>query len=416
MITSPAPQCDQGGTLGYVLKVFPRLSETFVINEIRALEASGEQVCVFSLHAPEAAVPHRILQELRCPVFVVDRTDVPSDAAIVGTRKRLERQLPQEPTLRAKLLPRKYVSLAMRLAGLAAQQHVVRLHAHFASRAGHVAALAAALCGCPYSITAHAKDIYHSDVDQELLRWKIAGAACVVTVTDFNQHHLRTLVADIPGAPEKIFRLYNGVDLNRFGVSDSPPRPRPLIVAVGRLVEKKGFAVLIEACRRLRAHAQEFDCEIIGGGPEEEALRIQIAHAGLEETVALRGVLPTEEVAARLQAATVVVLPCIVGQDGNVDALPTVLLEAMASGRPVVSTRLSGIPEIVADGRTGLLVPPGDPAALAEALAAILNDPARGHALGRAGRRRAEERFDLAANVLRLRTLFRSIPAPGAAP
>ncbi len=416
MITSPAPQCEPGGTLGYVLKVFPRLSETFVINEIRALEASGERVCVFSLHAPEAAVPHRILDELRCPVFLVDRAEGPSDPAIVATRRRLERRLPADPALRTKLLPRKYVSLALRLAALAQQQHVVRLHAHFASRAGHVAALTATLCGCPYSITAHAKDIYHSDVDQELLRWKIAGAACVVTVTDYNQRHLRTLVADIPGAAEKIVRLYNGVDLNRFGAVDSPPRPRPLIVAVGRLAEKKGFAVLIEACRQLRAQAREFDCEIIGGGPEEDALRRQIAGAHLADTVTLRGVLPTEEVAARLHAATVVVLPCIVGQDGNVDALPTVLLEAMASGRPVVSTRLSGIPEIVDDGRTGLLVPPGDPAALAEALAAIISDAARAQAMGRAGRRRAEERFDLEANVLRLRSLLRSMPATVAAP
>ncbi len=408
MITSPALQESQTGVLGYVLKVFPRISETFVINEIRALEASGERVCVFSLHAPDAAVPHRILDELRCPIFVVDRIDAPADAAVASARKQLERQLSRDPMPRDKLVPRKYVSLAMRLAALVQQQHVVRLHAHFASRAGHVAALAASLCGCPYSMTAHAKDIYHADVDQELLRWKIAAASCVVTVTDYNQRHLRALVADIPGAPDKIFRLYNGVDLGRFGTPEIVRTSRPRITAVGRLVEKKGFAVLIESCRRLREHAHDFDCEIIGGGPEEAALRGQIAAAGLEHTIALRGVLSTEEVAVRLQGATVVVLPCVVGQDGNVDALPTVLLEAMASGRPVVSTRLSGIPEIVDHGRTGLLVPPGDPGALAAALAAVITDPTRCEAMGRAGRRRAEELFDLEANVLRLRTLLRS--------
>lgn len=406
MITEPALRENGGGCIGYVLKVFPRVSETFVINEIRALEASGERVCVFSLHAPDSAVPHRILDELRCPVFVVDRTEPPSDDAILRTRKHLERQFSGDAALRLKLLPRKYVSLAVRLAALAEQQHVVRLHAHFASRAGHVAALTASLCGCPYSITAHAKDIYHRDVDEDLLRWKIAGASSVVTVTDYNQRHLRALVADIPGAPEKIVRLYNGVDLRRFDARDSPSRPRPLITAVGRLVEKKGFAVLIEACRQLREEAHDFDCEIIGGGPEEAALRKLIATAGLERTITLKGVLATEEVAARLHAATVVVLPCVVGTDGNVDALPTVLLEAMASGRPVVSTRVSGIPEIVDDGRTGLLVPPGDPASLAEALAAVITDPARCQAMGRAGRRRAEELFDLEVNVARLRAVL----------
>ncbi len=413
MITSPALHDNHRGTLGYVLKVFPRVSETFVINEIRALEACGERVCVFSLHEPDTTVPHRILDELRCPVFVVDRGDVPSDATIASTRKQLERRFPGDALLHARLLPRKYVSLAVRLAALVREQQVVRLHAHFASRAGHVAALTAALCGCPYSITAHAKDIYHSDVDQELLRWKIAGAACVITVTDYNQNHLRSLVADIAGAPEKIFRLYNGIDLSRFGARPSPPRPRPLIVAVGRLVEKKGFGVLIEASRRLREQALDFDCEIIGGGPEEAELRQQILTGGLEQVVRLRGVLATEQVAERLQAATVVVLPCVVGRDGNVDALPTVLLEAMASGRPVVSTRLSGLPEIVDDGRTGLLVPPGDHAALAEAVAALITDAARCQAMGRAGRQRAEELFDLDANVSRLRTMLWSAQ-PGA--
>ncbi len=416
MITAPSLQVGLRGTLGYVLKVFPRVSETFVINEIRALEASGERVCVFSLHAPESGVPHRILDELRAPVFVVDRGDAPSDAAIVHARKRLERQFCGDATLHAKLLPRKYVSLALRLAALAQQEDVVRLHAHFASRGGHVAALAASLCGRPYSMTAHAKDIYHDEVDQELLRWKIAVAASVVTVTDYNRRHLRALVADIPGAPEKIVRLYNGVDLTRFDALDAPPRSRPLIVAVGRLVEKKGFAVLIEACRRLRTQAHDFDCEIIGGGPEEAALRELIATTGLERTITLKGILATEDVAARLHAATVVVLPCIVGKDGNVDALPTVLLEAMASGRPVVSTRVSGIPEIVDDGRTGLLVEPGDPGSLGEALAAIITDPARCQAMGRAGRRRAEELFDLEANVSRLRTVLWSTQPPAAVP
>ncbi len=393
--------------VGYVLKVFPRVSETFVINEVRALEVHGERPVVFSLHHnPAGNVSHGILQELQAPVVYIE-DELPAEELVGKTRKRLAKQLHVAPEMRDRILPRKYVRLALALAQQVQQKDIGHLHAHFASRAAHVAALAAALTGCTYSVTAHAKDIYHEDVDQDVLRWKIQRAAFVVTVTDYNLRHLRELVGSGSKDASKVVRLYNGVDLGRFRVTNIPRRQPPLVVAVGRLVEKKGFHILIDACRLLADRGVPLHCELIGDGAEGEALRAQVARLGLADTVSFRGVMTTEEVGERLRDAAVVVLPCIVARDGNVDALPTVLLEAMASGRPVISTALSGIPEIIVDGETGRLVEPGAVEPLAGAIADVLSDLDRAESMGRAGRRRVERLFDLHENAGRIRDMFR---------
>lgn len=392
--------------IGYVLKVFPRVSETFVINEIRALEKLRTELGIFSLHPPQHEVLHRILRDLHHPIRYVDATPAPSDEVVKQVSKLLQRRMSVEPQRRAALLPRKYVRLAILLADLVRRESVGHLHAHFASRAGHVAALTAALTGCSYSITAHAKDLYHRDVNPHVLRWKLSRARLVVTVTDYNLRHLENVLAETAGGQPNLIRIYNGVDLERFRAVPFPRSTSPRILGVGRLVEKKGFAFLVEACRILRNRGRDFTCEIIGGGPEEESLRERIATYGLSSVVSLRGVLTTEQVEKRLREASVVALPCVVGSDSNVDALPTVLLEAMATARPVVSTRLSGIPEIVTDQTTGLLVPPADAGALADALQHLLERPDHAAAMGRAAREKAELCFDLQTNAAQLRRVL----------
>jgi len=206
----------------------------------------------------------------------------------------------------------------------------------------------------------------------------------------------------LPAIETKVARLYNGVDLTMFHASTNPP-PAARILAVGRLVEKKGFPVLVDACAHLRARGLAFTCDVVGAGPQEDVLRRAIDAAGLGDRIVLRGPLALEAIAETMREATTVVLPCIRALDGNVDALPTVLLEAMASGVPVISTRLSGIPEIIADGETGYLVTPGDAAELADTLARLLTDPERVRRMGRAARVRAEHLFDLRTNVATLR-------------
>jgi glycosyltransferase involved in cell wall biosynthesis len=394
------------GPIGYVVKVFPRVSETFVISEMLALESFGDRLCVFPLHHPSAAVNHDTLAKLRAPVFYAEDI-TPEETETARARRHLRAHFGLDAEETASLLPRKYVRLAAALAARAREMGIVHFHAHFASRSGHVAALAAALVGCSYSITAHAKDIYHEDVDVDVLRWKIRNAAFVATVTEYNLAYLRGLIAETPGDVEKVVRVYNGVDLSRFRTTSLPTGRRALILGVGRLIEKKGFQHLVSACRGLVDRGLDFECEIIGGGELEEALRRQIAEMGLADRVTLKGTLPTEEVARRMQASFLLALPCVVGEDGNVDALPTVIIEAMASARAVVSTRLSGIPEMVVDGETGLLVDPGDTRGMTDAIAGLLQDPARAESMGVVGRRRAETLFDLFVNARMIRDLIR---------
>src|SRR5262249_20391446 len=176
--------------IGYVLKVFPRLSETFVINEMRELERQDVAVHVFSLHAAPAAGPHQLLREPAAPILQVDAQARPSEDAVRRATAVLADRIPEAHVLGERLLPRHYVRLALQLAQAVPTYGVERLHAHFASRAAHVAMLAGALLDLPYSVTAHAKDIYHQDVDQDVLRVKMGNAALVITVSEFNRRAL----------------------------------------------------------------------------------------------------------------------------------------------------------------------------------------------------------------------------------
>ncbi len=395
---------ESGTCVAYVMKVFPRLSETFVLNEIRAIERLGTRVVVCSLHRPQEELRHALMAELKAPVHCVEECESPPDEDVRRALQALQRKFGWTREERKKFLPRKYIRLALSLGGVLDASGVDHVHAHFASRAGHVSAIAAALSGVPYSITAHAKDIYHDEVDREVLAWKLRSANFVVTVSDYNLRHLQGLLGARDGA--RVRRVYNGVDLSRFDALSFDRALPGRILGVGRLVEKKGFAVLVDACRILRDRGVDFACEIVGGGAEESALRRQIEDARLGARVVLSGALATEEVAERMGLTSVLALPCVAGRDGNIDALPTVLLEAMARARPVVSTRLSGIPEIVDDGVTGLLVEPGDAAALADALQSLLGDRARAARMGVSGRERAERLFDLDRNAAEVGRYF----------
>ena len=234
----------------------------------------------------------------------------------------------------------------------------------------------------------------------------------MVTVSDFNKAYLENLIGDLPS---DIRRLYNGVDLNRFRVGNEEDRRPDLILGVGRLVEKKGFDVLIRACDLLVKWGVDFRCQIIGKGSERERLKALIAELGLDDRVALLGPRPQDEVAEAYRRAAIFALPCIVGSDGNRDGLPTVLLEAMASGLPAVSTSLTGVPEIIDDGINGLLVEPEDVEELARALAALLKDESLRREMGRAARRKVEEVFDVHKNVAQLRAWLAE-PVPDAFP
>ena len=379
--------------VGYVLKRFPRFSETFILNELLALEALGVECHIFSLLTPPEEPRHARLAQLRAPVTYLSKS--------VGL---VPAPVPEDDVLFAGSDPKSAASLrakAAEVAQLARQAGITHLHAHFGSDATTVALLAARDIGGAYSFTAHARDIYHTYVSPEIdaakRHAKLAEAAFTVTVSDYNARHLSTLC---PEAAERIYRLYNGIDLSLFSPTDRAVPGR--ILAVGRLVEKKGFSVLVDACALLRDRGLTFDCRIIGDGPLQGALQDQIAGHGLADRVTLAGPMPQERLADELGTAAIATLPCIITPDGDRDGLPTVLLEAMGKGIPVVTTTVTGGPEIVAEGETGILCPPGDPVALADALEALLTDPEGARAMGIAGRQRAERLFDLSTNVRQL--------------
>ena len=250
---------------------------------------------------------------------------------------------------------------------------VSRLHAHFAGLAARTAWWVERFFGIPFSFTAHANDIFAPKPFTVSLGKLIENARAVVTVSDFGVEYLRE---KFPREAEKIHRVYNGIDLTRFERASFTEEP-PTIISVGRLIEKKGFADLIEACRMLAAEGVAFRAEIIGEGPLAAELQSQIAAANLTKTVLLAGPLPQPAVIRRLAQSTVFALPCVTESGGGMDNLPTVLMEAMAAGLPVVSTPLAGVPEMVEEDVTGFLVPERDPAALARALHRLIDGPHR---------------------------------------
>ncbi len=377
--------------VGYVLKMYPRFSETFIVTELVSMQRIGVDCDIFSLRSPVDAHFHANLAEVRAPVSYVrcsglragDVWEILQRASrlLIGSGDHLEELLRLEVRDAAQAVE---VALAVQERG------ITHLHAHFASVASTVARMAARLSGITYSLTAHAKDIFHVDVDADELRSKLKDASDVVTVSDFNLRYLQ----DAFGADaEGVRRVYNGLDLDEFFYRAPTGRPA-VIAAVGRLVEKKGFSDLIDAVALLRRAGRDVRLDLVGAGAMEEELRRQVTEKDVQDSVTLWGALPQAEVRRIVGAAAVFAAPCVVAHDGNRDGLPTVVLEAMALGTPCVATPVTGIPEVISHGVTGLLVPERDPAALACALAEVLDDADLGASLAKSARDLVEEEFD----------------------
>lgn len=398
-VTIPTPAAE-GLRVGYVLKRYPRHSETFVVQEILAHERAGLSLDVFALRPVAETHFQDAIARVKAPVIRIPEK-LRNAAALWSLLSAARRELPGfwgaldavDPVDPDDLV--QAVTLALHVK----ERRIGHLHAHFGTVATTVARMAASFSGIGYSFTTHAKDLYFRYPEPINLGVKLRDADAVVTISEFNRRHLaRTFGASAS-------RIYNGLEIGGLPYSGPAPGARE-IVAVGRLIEKKGFHVLVEACRLLRERGADFTLRIMGAGPEEGALRAQIARSGLGDVATLVGPRPQAEVIETMRRAALLVAPCIVGEDGNRDGLPTVLLEAMAVGLPCVATDVSGIPELVIDGRTGLVAPEGDPDALAERIEALLSDADLRALLSRAGRARIERDFDIDANTARLRALF----------
>ena len=262
------------------------------------------------------------------------------------------------------------------------------LHVHFAGSAARTAFWLKRLFGVEYSITAHANDIFR-DEPPERLAQMFRAAAVVVTVSEFSLRYLRT---KYPSHDEKFYRVFNGIEVDRFQTS-SFPDGRPLILSVGRYIPKKGFCTLVEACSRLEG--KDFECQIIGNGPLEESLKEQAALLGVDQRVSITGPKAEGEIKRLFERSRMFVLSCTRAEDGAMDNLPTVIMEAMAAGLPVVSTDVAAVSEMIADEETGFIVPERDSGALAQKMACLLENPELARAMGMRGRERCRELFDL---------------------
>lgn len=405
-VSSPPP-------IAYLLKRYPRLSETFILHEMLALQERGVPLVVYSMMDPGEKSIHPDVARLAAKVTYLPTISWENLATLAHAHARLLRRVPRQYLQALGRALSRHDPLAglrhfLRGGWLGLEldrQGISHLHAHFAHGPAATAQFVSLLTGLPFSFTAHAKDIYTTP--RERVAERIREARFVVTCTGHNYTYLAHLVDSTTA--RRIHRIYHGVDLRRFRLRDAAPdivRHPPLILAVGRLVEKKGHTYLLEACTLLRASGVSFRCQFVGDGPLQARLRDQIAAAGLNECVELLGTRTQEELVGIYREATIVALPCVILDNGDRDGIPNVLVEAMSMGIPVVATRVSGIPELIDDGRDGLLVPPRDARALAKALAAVLDDDSLRERISAAAHRTVTERFDLAHNAALLDELF----------
>ncbi len=404
--------------VGYVLKRYPRYSETFVVNEILAHEAVGLDIDIFALRPPCDSHFQNIISQVRASVTYIRKpvqgrassslnSIAPTPASYFWAELQEIALVIPDFWSKLSLAAGERASTVYQAAWLAREvrlRQITHLHAHFGSVATSVTRLAAHFADLSYTFTAHAKDIFHHSVNPEDMTRKIRDSAAVVTVSNYNVQYLQQVYGNVAS---KVQRIYNGLDLTQFAYASPQHRP-PQIISVGRLVEKKGLSILIEACALLKQRGCNFNCQIVGTGELAGALKAQIEALGLVEQVCLVGARPQNEVFELLQQAAVFAAPYIIGQDGNRDGLPTVLLEAMALGTPCVGTDVTGIPELIRHEQTGLIVPQENASALALALQKLLEHSSLRVKLATEARKLMESEFDIHTNAGSLRQLFQS--------
>ncbi len=392
--------------LGYLYSRYPVISQTFCDAEMLALERRGIELVIGSVYPPLTSLRHEYIARLRAPIHYAPPQEI---LRILEREAKTTRKWPGDLVEQH---DRKYGSAAkaelrarnaLYFADFFARSAVDHVHVHFANRAAHTALFLKEISGIPFSITAHGQDFMKDLGSDDLLREICAAAEFVAAETDYSRDLLRQRC---PTSAAKIHRVYNGIDLERFSESHGEtarpavaPYHLPRIVSVGRLVAFKGFDDLIDACAELARRQIDFVCDIIGDGPLRETLQAKIEQLDLASRVNLLGSLSQGAVLEKLLAADIFALASTTDAQGATDVFPTVILEAMASARPVVSTHLAGIPELVLDGQTGILVPPNDSIALAQALEQLLRDPELRLRLGEAGRARIEQHFRIEQTV-----------------
>jgi glycosyltransferase involved in cell wall biosynthesis len=411
----------QAGRVAFVLKGYPRLSETFIAQEIAALEQLGLQILIVSLRHPTDQRTHPVHGEIRAPLLYLPEYLRDEPMRVLRAWWDVRRRPGYRSAVRAWLqdLWRDRTASRWRRFGQAlvlsheVPSDVVRLHAHFLHTPSSVVRYAAMVCGLPWSGSAHAKDIWTSPAWE--LREKLADCDWLVTCTRTNRDYLATL-----SPPGRVELVYHGLDLRRFPIYTLARVPRdgrapadPVrILSVGRLVEKKGTDDLLRALALLPAGVH-WSLVHVGGGPLRDTLQQQARALGLADRIAWRGAMAQDQLIEEYRRADVFVLASRIAGDGDRDGLPNVLMEAQSQGLACVATNVSAIPELIDDGVTGVLVEPQLPSLLADALASVITDPARRQTLAQAGQTRMARDFGMQSNLARLAVKFGLRVPPG---
>ncbi len=386
----------------YLFERFPSFGQTFCYREVAELSRQGITPPIFSIRNPKDEPAQdwdaRVIQRVH---YLPEEKELLEDVRRACKKGKLTAEIIDaldewgRRTDFLRLYQAVYVGLRLQEMGIS---HV---HAHFTGMAARTAFWVHRFFPVTFSFTAHANDIFAPRNFEIGLDKLVDTARAIVTVSDFAKKFLQER---FPERADRMRRIYNGLNLAEFGRADFSSSP-PLILAVGRLIAKKGFADLICACGLIAERGKSFRCEIIGEGPLENELRGQIERLNLQNRVALSGAKPQGEIRQRLAAANVFVLPSIIDPEGGMDNLPTVIMEAMATALPVVSTNIGGIPEMVIENETGFLLEPADASALADAIAKVIDDRLLAQRLGHAGYQRAHELFSIEKNVRELSAL-----------
>lgn len=401
------------GQLGYVMSRFPHLPETFIFREMTAMERLGWHVNLYPLIRQRPSVVHEAAlgwQDRARWLTLLSGGMVRANARAAGRSPhrygRLWLTVLRENArcpgflLRSIVIVPKAVLAAERMQG----EGVTHVHAHYATHPALAAWVVQQVTGIPYSVTAHAHDIF---TPGSMTATKLRGAAFVVAVSDYNVQHLAKVFGS--DLADKTHVVHCGVDVERYRYSPATTRSGPSrpvqVLSIGSLQEYKGHAYLVRACALL-GDRLEFSCVIVGEGNERRRLERLVRSLGLESCVTLVGAMREDEVAEFLAHADCFVQPSVIAANGQMEGIPVALMEAMACGVPVVATALSGVPELVRDGVTGLLVPPRDPEALAEAVLAVSRHPLAAADRAAAGRQLVQEEFSLSRSAGQLDALI----------
>ncbi|QLA17159.1 glycosyltransferase family 4 protein [Desulfolutivibrio sulfoxidireducens] len=405
---------DDRPVLAMVLKGYPRISETFISNEIRLLEEMGLRIRIISMRRPRESFAHASVSRIKADVVYLPemltghwgeflrRNLRQLRARPVAYLKATARMLRQFVKTRRSASLKHLLQAGYLLQDPASDPPAAHFHAHFAHSPGSVARYAAMLTGLPFSFTGHAKDVYTQK--PAALTEKIRHAAFAVTCTGHNRDYLERLAA----GRTPVHLVYHGIDLSLFSPGPPPPlKPPYRILSVARLTAKKGLPTVLRALGLLAEMGLDFTCDVIGEGEDRQKLEALAGYCGISTRVFFHGAMPHEKVLDFYRAAHAFVLGCQVLPNGDRDGIPNVLVESMAMGVPVAATSVSAIPELVTEGETGLLVPPGDPEALAQAVHRLVTDAGLRGRIIPAAMEKVRRDFDNTVHTARLADIFR---------